>query len=291
MRICATTPIPDFNGLYEAARASMTFPPQGITVPALPSLRNPIYPGLSRTNDEIVQLVQELQSYQMLTTFSSFLNPLTSFLGLSPASILPKIPGTALNLIDLLAMSPGAIYDGVAAALAEYGSGIFPFVKTPIFQGLSIPSIEIVTTVKMAIKGYMNTLLGTVSGLIDQVTGKLKLPGMPALPTLPSFEAISAQIMGAFPGFPDLSALIRSGSVSLNALLASVGALVPAFPALPALPEPLIPNLSSFEHEFNEGLNVLYSSLVAYPMTLIMNFVTSTLSMLGFSFPAMCITF
>jgi hypothetical protein len=291
MRICATTPIPDFNSLYNSALASMTFPPASISIPSLPTLMNPIYAGISHINGEIVQLVQELQSFQMMTTFSSFLTPLTSYLGLSLSAILPKIPGTALSLIDLLAMNPSAIYSAISAAVAQYGAGIFPFLKTPIFGSLSIPSIEIVATVKMVIKGYMSALLGTVFGLINQVTGKLKLPAMPALPTLPTLAQIEAQIMGAFPGFPSLSALINSGEASLNAMLASVWALVPSFPALPALPSPLIPNFSSLEHEFNEGLNVLYSSLVAYPMTLIMNFVTSTLSMLGFSFPTLCITF
>lgn len=291
MQICTSTPIPDFNSLYKAAMASMKFPPASISIPSLPTLMNPIYAGISNINSEIVQLVQELQSYQMMMTFSSFLTPLTSYLGLSLSAILPKIPGTALSLTDLLSMNPSTIYAGISAALAQYGAGIFPFLKTPIFGSLSVPSIEIVTTVKMVIKGYMNTLLGTVFGLINEVTGKLKLPAMPALPVLPTLAQIEAQIMGAFPGFPSISALINSGEASLNAMLASVEALIPAFPALPALPSPLIPNFSSFEHEFNEGLNVLYSSLVAYPMTLIMNFVTSTLSMLGFSFPTICITF
>lgn len=291
MKLCTTTPIPDFNSLYNAALASMTFPPGNITIPSLGTLMNPIYAEMSHINGEIVQLVQELQSMQMNMTFSALLTPLTSYLGLSLSAILPKIPGTALSLIDLLAMNPSAIYAGISAALAQYGAGIFPFLKTPIFGSLSIPSIEIVTTVKMVVKGYMSTLLGTVFGLINQVTGKLKLPAMPALPTLPTLAQIEAQIMGSFPGFPSLSALINSSEASLNAMLASVWALVPAFPALPALPSPLIPNFSSLEHEFNEGLNTLYSSLVAYPMTLLMNFCNNTLSMLGFSFPTICITF
>ncbi|AJG19080.1 hypothetical protein [Cupriavidus basilensis] len=289
MHLCASTPIPDFNSLYNGALSAMTFPPGSISIPALPTLPNPIYPDISNINGEIVQLVQELQSYQMLTTFTAFLTPLTSFLGLSLSSILPPIPGTALTLIDLLAMNPAPIYSGISAALAAHGPSIFPYLKTPIFGSLSVPSIELVTTVKMVVKGYMNNLLDTVFGLINQVTGNLHLPAMPALPTLPTLARIEAMVIAAFPGFGSLTALINSGNASLNALLGAV--VVPGFPALPALPVPLIPNYSSYEHEFNEGLNVLYSSLVAYPMTLIMSFVTGTLSMLGFSFPTVCITF
>jgi hypothetical protein len=284
MRLCATIPIPDFNTLYNAALPAFKIP---FTVPTLPSLPNPIYGNLKIPNVELLQIIQELQSYQFMTTFMSFLTPLTSFLGLSLDAILPKIPGTDLTLLDLMALIPNKISTAIQQALAHFGPGIFPALPVPLYYAVNIPSIQVTTAVKMAIKGYMNTLILLVESLINKVIGKLHLPGLPTIPVVPTMDVIMGMILGSIPTFPtSITALLNK--YSLNALLARV--VIPGFPAFPALPEPLIPKLNMPEINLMEGINILYTNLLALPMTIMMDFCMRVLTMIGFSFPTICIT-
>jgi hypothetical protein len=273
--ICATIPLPSFISLFRST--TFHFPPNvTLRIPSLPSLLNPIYSTLSHINMEILQLVQELQSYQFLTTIMNIIRPLVSFIGGVLSSILPKIPGTLLTLIDLLAMDAKGLYNSVKGAISQFGISIFSLVPSPMFISLSIPDIEIVNTIKLILKQYMNLCVGVITGLISQVTSILAIANMAVLPILPSLSAIMKIIRGNINlSLPDIFALL----------------VFPGFPVI-TIPHPLIPNFSSIEVELLEGLNIFLGEMINSLLGTIMKFITDILSaFIGFTFPTICISF
>lgn len=285
IHLCVDSPVPTFNSIYQSVVASLTWPPIDITIPSLPCLRNPIFDGFSNINMEIMQLIQELQQFQLMTTLTAGLQPLVALVGGALEDLLPKIAGTDLTLIDILAMDSNAIYAAIRQALLD--GVVFPFVPNPIFGGLSMPNIEIVATVKAVMKGYVIEVMNLVTDLIGQACDLLILPAMPTLPTIPTLDEIKAAILLAFPEFETIQELLASGiSVSnIFVLLSFAG-----FPPL-ILPDPLIPNYSNFEHEFQEAMNILHSDLTTSVLSTIVDFMQDTLGSLGFEFPKLCIDF
>lgn len=285
LHICATTSIPGFSSLYNSAISAMRFPPTTITIPSLPVLPNPIFPGLNSINMEIVTMIQRLQSYQLLTTFKAFLQPLVVFLGISLESILPKIPHTNLTLLDLLVLTPAVI--SILANLPTSILTTIPGVPSPLFYTVNAPAIQLVIAIQGIINGYLNTLIGTVVGLINQVVGILHIGGLPTIPTVPTMAHLQAMII--LPGLPLAKIKALLGQYSLAALLAL--AVISGFPSLPALPHPLIPSINCPEINLMVGLELLYTNYVMYPMTIIFNFIESILShYLNFTFLKVCIT-
>lgn len=286
LQICAASSIPNFNSLYHSALSAMTFPPGILNIPLLPALPNPIFPGFSSINMDVVAIIQQLQSYQLLVTFKAFLQPLVLFLGISLASILPKIPHTNLTLLNLLALTPTVIYN-ILANLPISILTTIPGVPNPLFYTVNIPAVQIVIAIQGIINGYLNALIAVVVSLINQVVGILHIGGLPTIPTVPTMAQLQAMII--LPGLPLVKVEELLQKYSLNALLAL--AVIPGFPSLPALPNPLIPSINSVETTLMIGLGLLYTNYVMYPMTIIFNFIESILSHhLSFTFPKICIT-
>lgn len=289
VQICATISIPDFNSLYNSALPSMTFPPGNITIPALPVIPDPIFPGIGCTNLEINMIIQQLQQYQLLITFKAFLQPLVDFIGISLDSILPKIPETDLTLIDLLALDANKIYAALAALPLSVLQTL-PGVPNPISYAFNAPSFSITIAIQGVIAGYMNTLISVVTSLINRALSILggHIPGLPTIPDVPSLSDLQALIIPPSLTIPEVTTLLNQ--FSLNALLALIP--IPGFPAFPALPIPLVVSFNSPELNMMMGLSLLYTNLVMYPMTLIFNYIEQTLGhFIGFAFPKVCITF
>lgn len=284
--LCADSPIPTFNALYDALLASLPAELPSFNVPSLLALLNPIYDGFAHLPLELSQLIQELQNVQLNTTLMALIEPLVSFLGGALEDLLPKIPHTDLTLLDILSSQTDAIYTAVKVALEQ--GFTFPFVPNPIFGSISIPAIEAVNTVKMVLRGYQTLLVTLLTDLIEQVTELLLLEGLPALPTIPSLSEVKALILAAFPNFDDIEAIFLSG-VDISALFATLS-LAAGLPPL-ILPQPLFDGLSNFDIEFNEALSIFYSHAITAVMSVIVDFVQNILSMLSFNFPLLCISF
>lgn len=321
MIICADSPIPSFDSIFN--KINFSFPPNfdfnlpsippsiSLNIPALPSLTNPIFPDISHLSLELCNIAQEIQSFQLLTTLSNMITPLLNFVG----GIIPAIPLIGLNLVDLLACNAAGLYKSIREAILQFqfpdidftlpnftlpdfslpniSIPSFPTVPVPMFGSLSIPSVELVNTVKLLLKDYMNVLTQTITGLIDQATSILQIGSFGGIPSFPSMTEIMGQLAELvkwpnfdinLPTFPPLDFL---KGFSLNDMFG--GLSFPGFPSI-SLPDPLIPNYSNFELEFMEGFNIMLQSLITTPMTLIIGFLTGPLSLLGFSFPTLCVS-
>lgn len=284
LTFCATSPVPTFNSLYQAIANSLIFPPIEFTIPPLPTIPSPIYAGFRCSNLEIIQLVQGLQQFQMMTTLMAGLQPLVSFLGGVIDDLLPKISGTDLNLMSLLSSNANQVYTAISTAIAN---GItFPFVPSPIFNGLTIPAVEAVATVKAVVNGYFMQVMDVLTDLIGQITEQLELPALPTLPQIPTLSDIQQVLLAAFPEFQTLQDLIQSG-ISVSQLFSAL--ILAGFPPL-ILPDPLIPSFSSFEIEFQEAITILHMELLSNPLTIIIDFLQNTLGQLGFEFPLLCVS-
>lgn len=284
IQICTNTAVPTYNQLMDAIQAHL--PIVQINVPDILGLLNPIYDRFSNFSLEISQILQELQSFQLMNTLKAMIDPMLSVVGVAIDEFLPKLPVLDLTLVDLLTMSPVAIYQKVKDAIAEYGIEAFEAIlPIPIFLTMSIPAIEIVTIVKMLKQYYLSMLVTKVEELVNQVTSILQIPGMPALPAIPTLADIKALALGLFPEATQLIDILKSG-VSVASLFSMI--TIPGIPAL-SLPDPLFPQLSSFDIEINEALVMLRAHMNTVTISSLVDFVEDKLSVLNIDFPTFCI--
>jgi len=295
--LCANTPLPDFNQLYQNAISNFTYPYRNFNFPTMPTLPSPMFPTLMHKGLQLVNTIEELVANQIIKTITQIINPIIKFLGMG-LDLIPKIPGLPFNIFDLLSGDPNTLYNAVKQAIINKANALWALVPNPMFHSFLNPDIQLVNTVKMLVKGYMSTLVTFITNLINQVVGQLHLPGLPTIPTFPTLQQIYALILAQIPGItipsiPDFShimTLIPDALKKVQTLFANLS--IPGFGALMGmLPNPLIPNHNNFEVDFMQALNTLYSKLNNFIWNIIMNFCNTILSMLSFSFPLICISF
>ena len=262
MHICVDSPLPSFQSLW----ANITDVNIDFSIPQLPGIRTPIYEGYSNLKMELSQVLQDMQQLQIMTTITACLQPLVSFLGGAIDDFMPKIPGTDISFTQLIGGNVEVLYASIKQAILN---GVqFPFLPTPIFQKLSVPEIEIVETVKAVMKGYLQTAISIITDLISQVVDQLELPGLPALPTIPTDLPSLKQFILNISGFSTLEEVLVAGW----------------FP----VPN-LFPGISNIEIELQNQLSIFMSNLLLLPLQIIVDFINDTLSMLGVTFPLICI--
>ena len=190
---CLGSPTPTFDGIYAGIMANAESSISS-TFAGLPSLRAQIFSTVSHPALELHQIAQELQSHQLLTTMMALFKPVVSFLGISLDSILPKIPGTNLTLIDLLSITPEKLYSTIEDVVTKGGSIIAGLIPSTMYMAVDIPAIRTVAVAKLLIKDHLNVLTGVLTGLIKQVTDKLSVAGM-TIPTFPTLETIEGLVL------------------------------------------------------------------------------------------------
>lgn len=284
--LCCDSPLPTFSSLHASLMESLEG--HGIpelTIPKLPGIRNPIYNGFSHPVLELSQLVQELQHYQVSLTMLNIFKPIADFLGGALEELLPKVPGTDLTLLDIIAMKTDRIYDAIQQAI-ENGFK-FPMLPDPIFPDLSIPALDTVATVKAVLRDYPASLLKKIKQLIDIVTGQLALSAIFTIPPLPTRQDVELAILAAFPTF-DRPLDILTEEFSVSKLFMAF--TVPGFPPL-ILPEPLVTGFSSFSLELDEAISIFQADALSSLLQPVIDFCQDTLGQLGFEFPTICIEF
>lgn len=283
--LCCDVPVPTFSALYQSLMDSLPDEIPELEIPSLPGLRNPIYDGFSHLGLELSQLVQELQQYQLSLTIFNVFKPLADFLGGALEDLLPKIPGTDLTLLDIIAMDTDRIYSAIQAAIDEGFK--FPMLPDPIFPDLSIPALDTVATVKAVLRDYPADLLKKIKQLIDLVTGTLSISAVLEIPPLPTREDIIQAALLVFPDAENLVDLL-SDDFGVQELFAAF--TVPGFPPL-VLPNPLVIGFSSFSAELEEAMSIFQADALGALLQPIVDFCEDTLGALGFEFPKICITF
>jgi hypothetical protein len=196
-----------------------------------------------------MELSQVVQELQQLQTMTTLTACLQPIASFLGGAIDDLVPGIPIKV---------AIQNGVT----------FPFLPNPMFSLFSIPEIELVEAVKAVMKGYMQTVMGVLIELIDDAVEQLELPGLPTIPTIPSdYSQLKDYILG-----------LSGYSTLKEALLAGW------FPV-----QNLFQGISNPEVEIQNQLSAYMNDLLMLPLTIIVDFCNDVLSVLGFSFPLVCI--
>ena len=190
-------------------------------------------------------------------------------------------------------------YETAKSIVEGFLSKVSALLPSPIFPGISALQMEAMEIVK-AIKSYvLNAGLGIVLGLINSVLGILEWNGWSLfpikIPTLAELKAMLIQtamslVPSDIPYADEIEALIALAKtgVTLDQLIAMVG--FPGFPSI-TLPSPLLPSISCLAIEIQKACQIMFADFIASIMAKLVDFVKSTLSLLGVQFPVLQIPF
>jgi hypothetical protein len=278
MQLCADSAIPNVNSMIAQIQPALTFPPTFPTLGSLlPTLPSPMFPSLQIPNLSLMMTAVEMQAFQLQNTLVGMMKPMLDLLSIDINSFLPPIPGLpGYNLLTLISAKADELIATIKASIL--GGFRFPGLPDPLFPSMTIPDLQVLTTLQVAVSNYMQMIATMLPDLIESVTKKLKIPNITGLPTLPNID--------------DVSALAVSAYASAGRKLSALSSLsFPGLPALPALPDPLLPSFTMPDIDFASGLMALFNNLTTGLMQPIMEFIENTLSrFLSFSFPKFCIT-
>lgn len=165
--ICTNTPVPTIAEIKQALLTSLENDLRGRlpNINPLMTLRSKIYGAYRNAELEMQQIAQEIAALQRFTSLSALIKPILKFLKLANIDdFLPKIPGTVLTILDLLALSPDALY---RMALRQ-----LPYRK------YINRAIEQVQSVQLTILEYENMILAAAYEVIGLATKALRILGL-----------------------------------------------------------------------------------------------------------------
>lgn len=277
--ICPSSPIPDYTQLHAAFTGLVTPDIPSFTLPPLP----PTLPSFSNIGAPSIQMsmaATDAMSSQLIGTMFATISPLISYLGM-PESVIPKVPVLNVPITELLTGNQLALKDAVKLNLPALQS-FMPVVPV----GYTIPDIQVQHSLSYVVRNYQPSIITFIIDLIKSVTDDLELPNISGIPSIPTLPDITNMIV-SMSGFPSINELMLNlNSIDLSALFGSLS--FTGFPSF-SMPAIVMPTLGIPELGFNELMLNYMSMLATVPLDKIIQFVTSTLSMLGFTFPIMCV--
>jgi hypothetical protein len=289
IQLCTNDPLPSFSDMYNSFTSNLVFPPKMVfNLPEFPTLKSPFFGSISMTNFELVNMIEEIQTWQIMLTLKNIIKPLLDVIGGVLKDWLPKIPGLGLNLLDLLDINPTKLYETIATAIKNAGASIWAIIPSPIFGSLSIPDFEIATIAKLVVKDYIMLIPKMIYNLLKTIVYIVARPFMnliPELPEFPTIQQITDTITSMFPSMDSISKILSMPTFDISKVFDFTWN---GFPKI-TIPSPLFPSFSMPEIEFKEALNIMYGQMILTPLKKIKDFITSVLSSLGFSFPTICV--
>ena len=294
--ICVDSPVPNLKDLREDFARQLQDVQENIPnfqdfvesvmeipIPKLFGLPDPIFVGYSNTMQELTEIVDAIKYQADTLTMMNIFKPLVSVIGGSLSDLLPKIPVLNFSIIDIVNGEIGALYDTVVVALKN---GVkLPFVPMNIFDSYSNYAKESLLALKMILVGYKELLLSTMQSMIKNVLDILKISAvLPVLPVIPTIEQLKQTALNAFPEYESWYELITNVDISKVIGVFGLGSFV--------LPEvSFIPNFSNYEQYLLESFNQIKDHFSTLSLSMLVDFVKSTLGVVGFTFPKICIGF
>lgn len=296
INICIDSPVPnlvdlkrDFLNQLESIKDSVpNFQDfieklSGISLPNLLGLPDPLFLGYSNIIQELMEVIDAIKYQADTLTMMNIFKPLASVIGGALKDIIPKIPTLNFSIIDIVSGNIQGLYDAILSALKQ---GVkLPYLPTNLFESFSNYTKEALLSLKIILVGYKGLLLDTMQGMIKKAMSILEISGsLPTLPKIPSIEELKQMVLAAFPDYESWYELITNVDVNKIISIFGLGAFL--------LPEiNFIPNFSNIEKYLMESLNQISDHYSTLGLTMLVDFVESTLGMLGFSFPLFCIGF
>lgn len=294
--ICVESPVPNLKDLRESFARQLQDAQDSIPnfqefvdsvvkipTPKLLGLPEPIFLGYSNIMQELLEIVDAIKYQADTLTMMNVFKPLVSVIGGSLGDLLPKIPVLNFSIIDIVNGEISSLHDAVMVALKN---GVkLPFIPEGIFENYSNYAKESLLALKMILVGYKELLISTMKSMIDKVLGILKISAvLPVLPVIPTVESLKQTVLNAFPEYNSWYEIITNVDISKVIGVFGLGAVI--------LPEvSFIPNFSNYEQYLLESFNQIKDHFTTLSLSMLVDFVKGTLSVLGFSFPSFCIGF
>lgn len=254
-----------------------------IPIPSLLGLPDPIFPDYSNVFQELTEVIDAIK-YQVDTlTMINIFKPLASVIGGSLEDLLPKIPVLNFSIVDIINGEIQPLYDAVVEALKQ---GIkLPFLPLQMFENYSNYAKESLLALKMILVGYKEMLLTSMQDMVKDVMKILDISGIiPTLPTIPTIDELKNIALSAFPDYTSWYELITN--VDISKIIGVFGLDLFILPEIS-----FIPNFSNYEQYLMECFNQIKDHYLSLGLKMIVDFVESTLGVLGFTFPAFYIRF
>lgn len=292
-QICVPTVFPEFTAIFLAIRELMiTIPNFDISLPTVPSpfMRDIEWPTLKALNISI-----ELATFSILNFLYLLASPILGFLsGFGIDIPWPKVPILDIELPALLAIDMAALVLLVKGRFPDLTKfyAMIPTLPTILFSGIAIPSLQIIEAIQALIRWFIITtttwiisLFNTVLGIVNAKPFSLgiSLPSFPTLPT--SWDALIALL-----GIPNLDLNFKIPTVDINKMFAGIS--IPSFPGFNlSMPDfsILFPDLRSPSISFYQLTKVVFLALVTVVLSLFKAVADLLSSVIGFSFPQICV--
>lgn len=254
-----------------------------IPIPALLGLPDPIFSGYSNILQELMEIIDAIKYQADTLTMMNIFKPLASLIGISLYDILPKIPVLGFSVIDILNGDIQPLYNAVINCLKN---GIkLPFLPTEMFENYSNFTKESLLALKMILVGYKEILIASMQDMIKDAMKILDISGaIPALPKVPTIDGLKQAVLDVFPEYNSWYEIISNEDISKVIGVFGLDLFI--------LPENLfIPNFSNYEQYLMECFNKIKDYYISMGLTLLVDFVESTLGVLDFVFPSFYVRF
>lgn len=272
--------IPNFNDLIDMLVDTIKIPANLFL-----QIRQQVYDGYRSVVEEINEIVDALKQLQDMVTQFNIITPLVKVIGGAIDDLIPSIPILNIKFTDLIGLNVEALYDAVKEAIKQ---GLqLPFCPKQLYEHFSNQAKELVVSVKIILSGYKDVVISSIKGAIGKVLEILEISAtLPILLATLSVENLKAMLLTLL---PDLSWLEILQRYSVDDLLNMLSSLLPF--SLPSFSKPYLNFFSNIEEELVARFNEIVDYIQSLNLQMLVDFVLDKLSMLGFSFPTICIEF
>jgi hypothetical protein len=289
-QICVDTVFPEFTAIYLAIRQLLIKAPD-LYIP-MPTVPNPFMSDINWPTIKAINISIELMTFSVLNFLYQLISPALAFVKSFGFNLpWPKVPILDIELPDLLSFDMAAIIAIVRAKFPDLSKfyALIPLMPGVMFPTMSIPSLNIIEAIQMLIKNFIVTTAGWIIALFNIIKGIVnKKPfnlglSLPEFPTLPTDWASLLALVGLDPA--SLEALFKKAGVKIDAFFAKIK--IPGF----SLPDfsVLFPDLGSPEVSFFQIMKVIFLAVVLILLKVFKTVCDALKSIIGFSFPKICI--
>ena len=271
---------PNFSDLIDLLVSKVKVP-----VDVFLQVREQVYIGYRSIVEEINEIVDALKQLQDMITQFNIIVPLAKVLGGAIDELIPSIPVLNIKFTDLVGLNSSALYEAVAKAIEQEIE--LPFIPKQLYEHFTNNAKELVVKVKMILTGYKDLVIKSIKDVAEKVLSILEISAtLPTLLTPPTIEELKTILKVLL---PDLSWMQILQNYSVDDLLEMLSSALPF--SLPSFSKPYLNFFSNIEEELIARFNEIVDFVQSLNLKTLVDFVLDNLSMLGFSFPTICIEF
>lgn len=305
--ICSPNSTPNFHVDILPLQASFNrYPLHTIYAPPLPAIRDRVYGKLRLNNDlvEYVQILSELQHYQLEASLLGLIEGLAIATGTTAAAVVTDVETTTRSLIDLLTLTPNLLYAELMSGSLRLLPGettqdmwlrisaMYPPYVVPVpLRGPIGDGFRLVSTVKYLTRYHSMENIVVARSLIETVCLAHGVIQRPVMGTIPSYPTLLAMLISRVPGATDLKSALRIIAQGGGSFGYMFNLTLAGFNPLTITGGTLYGGRFTFtEMEFHDRMNILYADLIAQQLAVLKAFVATYFTgFVNVTWPTICI--